>query len=74
MCLIDKKKLVINYNNYYLMCSSCNLKQHKNTEFSLLKEDIFKLLTIKDITKLIYIRHYDINLRELIENFTKQYT
>lgn len=66
LVLLNKKQLVNDYNNYYLMCNSCNLKQHKNTEFSILKEDIFKLLSIREIALLIYLRNYKINIKELL--------
>ena len=47
------------------MCSNCNLKQSKNREFNVLKEEVFKLLSIKELAKLIYIRNYKLNIKQL---------
>ena len=71
--LINRIDLTTNYNNYYLSCNRCNWKQSKNSNFNVLKEDVLKLLSIKELAKLIYIRHYNINLRKLMSftNFTK---
>lgn len=65
LVLINRKDLVNNYNNYYLMCNKCNLKQHNNTEFNLLKEDIFKLISLKELAKIVYIRKYKLNIKQL---------
>ena len=73
LVILNRKDLATNYNNYYLSCNRCNWKQSKNSNFNILKEDVLTLLSIKEVAKLIYIRHYNINLRKLMSftNFTK---
>lgn len=68
LVLVNRKDLINNYNNYYLMCNKCNLKQHNNTEFDILKEDILKLINIKELAKIIYLRKYKLNIKQLINN------
>lgn len=68
LVLINRKDLINNYNNYYLMCNKCNLKQHKNTEFNVLKEDVLKLLSLSELARIVYLRKYKLNIKEIINN------
>jgi hypothetical protein len=66
LVLIDRKDLVINYNNFYLSCNSCNLKQSKNSNFSLLSEDVFKLISLVELAKIVYLRNYKLNIKHVL--------
>jgi len=66
LSIIDRKDLVNNYNNYYLSCSTCNLKQSKNSNFSVLNEELFNLISLKELAKLVYLRNYKINIKQYI--------
>ena len=69
LSLINRIDLVTSYNNYYLSCNKCNLKQSKNSNFNLLKEDIFKLISLRELAKLVYLRNYKLNIKhEAINN------
>ena len=65
LTLINRKDLATNYNNFYLSCNRCNYKQSKNSNFNILKEDIFKLLSLSEIAKIVYLRKYKLNIKQL---------
>lgn len=68
LVLINRKDLVINYNNFYLSCNSCNWKQSKNSNFNILKEDVLKLLSLSELARIVYLRKYKLNIKQLISN------
>lgn len=68
LVIVNRKDLVINYNNFYLSCNRCNWKQSKNSNFNVLKEDILKLLSLSELARIVYLRKYKLNIKQLINN------